>query len=164
MEDGEVLALRVTAASLRFGPPDGFRAVADAMAVKPPEPLISISAPARPIASLAEQNLKKRGGNSSLGAPTTKHPVDSTMDIIEDISPEPSVLRNVVDPEELDLSGFSSPEELQLLGLDRLKAAALFLGVKCGGTLQQRAERLFSLKGVPRESIDPKLLSGKRKR
>ena len=164
VEDGEVLALRVTAASLRFGPPDGFRAVADAMAVKPPEPLISISAPARPIASLAEQNLKKGGGNSSLGAPTTKHPVDSTMDIIEDISPEPSVLRNVVDPEELDLSGFSSPEELQLLGLDRLKAAALFLGVKCGGTLQQRAERLFSLKGVPRESIDPKLLSGKRKR
>lgn len=33
------------------------------------------------------------------------------------------------------------------------------LGMKCGGTLQQRAERLFSVKGLPPANIDPKLLA-----
>lgn len=47
----------------------------------------------------------------------------------------------------LDLSAFSSPEELASLGLDRLKSGLIALGLKCGGTLQERAERLFLTKG-----------------
>ncbi|XP_023330503.1 splicing factor 3A subunit 3 [Eurytemora carolleeae] len=47
----------------------------------------------------------------------------------------------------LDLSAFSTPEELSSLGLDRLKSGLLALGLKCGGTLQERAERLFMTKG-----------------
>jgi hypothetical protein len=35
--------------------------------------------------------------------------------------------------------------------------------VKCGGTLEERAVRLFSLKGVPQDKIDPRLLAKKKK-
>jgi len=47
----------------------------------------------------------------------------------------------------LDLSAFSSWEELASLGLDRLKSALMALSLKCGGTLEERAQRLFSSKG-----------------
>ncbi|KAK7601177.1 hypothetical protein V9T40_008618 [Parthenolecanium corni] len=57
----------------------------------------------------------------------------------------------------LDLSAFSSWEELASLGLDRLKSALLALGLKCGGTLEERAERLFSTKG--KSDLDPNLMS-----
>ena len=43
-----------------------------------------------------------------------------------------------------------------------MKAGLLFLGVKCGGTLEERAARLFSLKGVARQNIDPRLLAKKK--
>merc|ERR1712008_37627 len=38
----------------------------------------------------------------------------------------------------LDLSAFSSSEEIASLGLDRLKSALMALGLKCGGTLEER--------------------------
>ncbi|CAH0559277.1 unnamed protein product [Brassicogethes aeneus] len=57
----------------------------------------------------------------------------------------------------LDLSAFSSWEELASLGLDRLKSALLALGLKCGGTLEERAQRLFSTKG--KGSLDPSLMT-----
>ncbi|XP_014237328.1 splicing factor 3A subunit 3 [Trichogramma pretiosum] len=62
----------------------------------------------------------------------------------------------------LDLSAFSSWEELASLGLDRLKSALLALGLKCGGTLEERAQRLFSTKGEA--SLDPNLLAKKKQR
>ncbi len=43
---------------------------------------------------------------------------------------------------------FLTIQTKQALGLDRLKAALMALGVKCGGTLQERAARLWSLRGV----------------
>ncbi|KAG9331298.1 hypothetical protein JZ751_019530 [Albula glossodonta] len=57
----------------------------------------------------------------------------------------------------LDLSAFSSWEELASLGLDRLKSALMALGLKCGGTLEERAQRLFSTKGKSLESLEPSL-------
>ena len=59
----------------------------------------------------------------------------------------------------LDLSAFSSPEELASLGLDRLKSALLALGLKCGGTLEDRANRLFSTKGKNLSQLDPSLFA-----
>ncbi|GAB4816006.1 hypothetical protein N2152v2_003052 [Parachlorella kessleri] len=56
----------------------------------------------------------------------------------------------------LDLAGYSSAEELEALGLDRLKAELARLGLKCGGSLKQRAERLFLLKATPLEKLDRK--------
>ena len=48
---------------------------------------------------------------------------------------------------------FSSWEELASLGLDRLKSALMALGLKCGGTLEERAQRLFSTKGLCSEVV-----------
>ena len=45
------------------------------------------------------------------------------------------------------------------LGLDRLKSALLALGLKCGGTLEERAQRLFSTKGKSLESLDTSLFA-----
>lgn len=59
----------------------------------------------------------------------------------------------------LDLSAFSSWEELASLGLDRLKSALLALGLKCGGTLEERAQRLFSTKGRMLRELDPSLFA-----
>ncbi|XP_037948826.1 splicing factor 3A subunit 3 [Teleopsis dalmanni] len=59
----------------------------------------------------------------------------------------------------LDLSAFSSWEELASLGLDRLKSALMALGLKCGGTLEERAQRLFSTKG--KKMLDPSLMAKK---
>ena len=54
----------------------------------------------------------------------------------------------------LDLSAFSAAEELSSLGLDRLKSALMALGLKCGGTLEERAQRLFSTKGKQLSELD----------
>lgn len=59
----------------------------------------------------------------------------------------------------LDLSAFSSWEELASLGLDRLKSALMALGLKCGGTLEERAQRLFSTKGKLISELDPSLFA-----
>lgn len=61
----------------------------------------------------------------------------------------------------LDLSAFSSVEELASLGLDRLKSALMAINLKCGGTLEQRADRLFSTKGKSPSEIDPTLFAKK---
>ena len=59
----------------------------------------------------------------------------------------------------LDLSAFSSPEELASLGLDRLKSALMALNLKCGGTLEERASRLFGTKGKNLSELDPNLFA-----
>lgn len=59
----------------------------------------------------------------------------------------------------LDLSAFSSPEELASLGLDRIKSALMALGLKCGGTLEERSNRLFSTKGKKLSELDPTLFA-----
>jgi len=63
------------------------------------------------------------------------------------------------EPEALDLGPYSDAKSLEALGPDRLKSALMALGLKCGGTLQQRAERLMSVKGKTKEEIDPKLFA-----
>mmetsp|Transcript_23334 Transcript_23334/g.38009 ORF Transcript_23334/g.38009 Transcript_23334/m.38009 type:complete len:159 (+) Transcript_23334:448-924(+) len=56
-----------------------------------------------------------------------------------------------------DLSNCSSVQELVKLGSDRLKSILLSMGIKCGGTTEQRADRLFSLKGLRREDYPQKV-------
>lgn len=43
--------------------------------------------------------------------------------------------------------------------MDGLKAALQALGLKCGGTKRQRAERLFILKDISLDKMDPKHFS-----
>lgn len=64
-----------------------------------------------------------------------------------------------IQPEYLDLTPFHSAKDLEPLGLDRLKSALMALGVKCGGSLSERAKRLFSLKGLSRKEYPKKVLA-----
>merc|ERR1711881_548873 len=57
----------------------------------------------------------------------------------------------------LALDDVESVEDLKELSLDRLKSALQAIGLKCGGTLEQRAERLFSVKGLSPDQIPNKL-------
>jgi len=50
-------------------------------------------------------------------------------------------------------------KELASLGLDRLKSALMALNLKCGGTLEQRADRLFGTKGKNLDELKPSLFS-----
>ncbi|KAM8818558.1 splicing regulator SDE2 [Rhynchonycteris naso] len=68
--------------------------------------------------------------------------------------------------ESLDLLAFSSVAEMEMLGLEKLKCELTALGLKCGGTLQERAARLFSVRGLAQAQIDPALFAkpkGKKK-
>uniref|UniRef100_S4RR83 SDE2 telomere maintenance homolog (S. pombe) n=1 Tax=Petromyzon marinus TaxID=7757 RepID=S4RR83_PETMA len=60
---------------------------------------------------------------------------------------------------EVDLMALSSVEELEALGLECLKAVLMARGMKCGGTLHERAARLYSVRGVDPAQIDPALLA-----
>nr|XP_055074440.1 splicing regulator SDE2 [Misgurnus anguillicaudatus] len=70
----------------------------------------------------------------------------------------PSQIEKVVEGP-LDLLSVSGVEELEVLGLERLKKELMERGMKCGGTLQERAARLFSVRGLTPDQIDPALLA-----
>ncbi|KAI8468016.1 MAG: splicing factor 3a, subunit 3 [Monoraphidium minutum] len=59
----------------------------------------------------------------------------------------------------VDMNAFDSVEEVEIMGAERLKEALTALGLKCGGTTRQRAERLFAAKGVRLDALDPKLFA-----
>lgn len=61
--------------------------------------------------------------------------------------------------ESVDLLAFSSVADVESLGLEKLKCELMARGLKCGGTLQERAARLFSVRGLAREQIDPALFA-----
>jgi hypothetical protein len=65
--------------------------------------------------------------------------------------------------EPLELEKFDSVEQLEALGLDRLKGALMALELKCGGSLRERAERLFAVRGLRPTDYPPKLLAKKQK-
>ena len=62
-----------------------------------------------------------------------------------------------------DLDHYKSVEELASVGLEALKTALMERGLKCGGSLQERAERLYSVKGLNKDEIDPSLFASKGK-
>ncbi|KAF9687914.1 hypothetical protein SADUNF_Sadunf02G0142700 [Salix dunnii] len=61
----------------------------------------------------------------------------------------------------LNFDEFISASELEVLGMERLKTELQVHGLKCGGTLQERAARLFLLKSTPLEKLPKKLLAKK---
>ncbi|KAJ8486701.1 hypothetical protein OPV22_019186 [Ensete ventricosum] len=56
----------------------------------------------------------------------------------------------------IDLDYYSSVEELMEVGPQKLREALAAQGLKTGGTLQQRAERLFLTKYTPLDQLDRK--------
>jgi hypothetical protein len=67
--------------------------------------------------------------------------------------------KSVLSEEPLDLTKISSAAELEELGLEKLKIELQARGLKCGGTLKERAARLFLLKTTPLEKLPKKLLA-----
>lgn len=61
--------------------------------------------------------------------------------------------------EPINLDEVESAQELELLGLEYIKQELQRRGLKCGGTLSERASRLFSVKGLTDDQINPKLFS-----
>ncbi|XP_036613173.1 replication stress response regulator SDE2 [Trichosurus vulpecula] len=104
------------------------------------------------------QDVKEETKGATEGNPE-KMPLDK---------PEGSLTGNKDVQEPVDLLAFSSVEEMEVLGLDKLKLELMALGLKCGGTLQERAARLFSVRGLAKEQIDPSLFAkptkGKKKK
>ncbi|KAG6575301.1 Replication stress response regulator SDE2, partial [Cucurbita argyrosperma subsp. sororia] len=114
--------------------------------------------------------------NSENVAAIPQHISHPNGQIIEDFStlPEPngSPMSKLSDHEEtnattsssetpLNFGDFNSASEMEVVGLERLKAELQARGLKCGGTLQERAARLFLLKSTPLDKLPKKLLARK---
>lgn len=82
---------------------------------------------------------------SSTSAPTVKEPVEESKGASAQ-----------KDPSAVNLSDYTSAEALEALGLDALKAELVARRLKCGGTIKERAARLFLLRDKTREEIDRK--------
>jgi len=67
-------------------------------------------------------------------------------------------------PELINLSQYSTAKDVEALGMNTLKDGLEDLGLKCGGTLTQRAERLWATKGLTKEQYDPASLAPKKKK
>lgn len=64
----------------------------------------------------------------------------------------------------IDLSSIESADDLEkAFDGDRIKAELSRLGLKCGGTVAERAKRLFMTKDTPLENLPPKLFAKGRK-
>jgi len=61
------------------------------------------------------------------------------------------------DFQDVDLDQFSSAEELGKLGLEHIKHLLKIRGLKCGGNLEERSKRLFSVRGLSPEQYPKKI-------
>uniref|UniRef100_A0A8C6ZW92 Replication stress response regulator SDE2 n=1 Tax=Nothoprocta perdicaria TaxID=30464 RepID=A0A8C6ZW92_NOTPE len=78
---------------------------------------------------------------------------------IEENSCSHGMFFSLQEVEGLDLMAFSTASEMEVLGFEKLKLELMARGLKCGGTLQERATRLFSVRGLSRDQIDPALFA-----
>ncbi|XP_054460858.1 splicing regulator SDE2 [Anoplopoma fimbria] len=92
------------------------------------------------------------------GQGPTETPRVQTVRPTEDQGPDQS-LSQQQGRSTVDLSSLSSVDQLESLGLDVLKEELMSRGLKCGGTLKERAQRLFSVRGLTPDQIDPALLA-----
>ncbi|NXX93308.1 SDE2 regulator, partial [Centropus bengalensis] len=88
----------------------------------------------------------------------TKAPKEEEQENVSSKAQEVNQLQST-EVEPIDLLAFHSAAELEALGLDKLKMQLMSLGLKCGGTLKERAARLFSVRGLSRDQIDPTLFA-----
>lgn len=74
---------------------------------------------------------------------------------------EPAVdeQESAVDEGPIELSDYNSPAELEAAGMIRLKHELARHGLKCGGSLSERAARLFLLTATPVDKLDRKHFS-----
>ena len=75
----------------------------------------------------------------------------------------PTTKENGSDEDAINLFHYKAAKELEAVGLDGLKVELQRLGLLCGGSLEQRAERLFATKGLERCDWDPALSKSAKK-
>ncbi|KAM6280112.1 splicing regulator SDE2 [Porphyrio hochstetteri] len=88
----------------------------------------------------------------------TQAPKEEEQENVSSKAQETNQLQST-EAEPIDLLAFNSAAEMEALGLDKLKMELMALGLKCGGTLKERAARLFSVRGLSRDQIDPALFA-----
>ncbi|XP_076464189.1 splicing regulator SDE2-like [Babylonia areolata] len=93
------------------------------------------------------------------GAGVMKNDDSQSQVSSSDGAPAAAAADPVESTEPIDLDHYSSCQDLQALGMERLKADLMRRGLKCGGSLEERAQRLFSVKGLATEDIPAKLLA-----
>jgi hypothetical protein len=64
------------------------------------------------------------------------------------------------DDQGIDITHYTSSQQLTLLGMDGLKAELVRRGLKAGGSLQERAQRLFAVRGLSPNEIPANLRAG----
>ncbi|XP_052383359.1 splicing regulator SDE2 isoform X1 [Oncorhynchus keta] len=124
----------------------------------------SISGPSSPEspAEVQTQSQAEAAAFATSGSGEQKEvvPTEETFPKTDNLSvAQSSVNQAACEDGPLDLQAVHSHKELETLGLDRLKAELIARGMKCGGTLSERAARLFSTVGLSAEDIDPALLA-----
>lgn len=138
---GEILELHVHPDEMKFRPTDSI----------PIFDLLTADAPIETVSKEAnvEESTAVSGENASVAKEKESEP---------EAKPPPKKKKPaplLVEP--LNLDDFTSQEQLEELGLDRLKGALMAIGVKCGGSLHERAARLWSLKGLKRADYPTKV-------
>eukprot|EP00063_Salmo_salar_P012206 XP_013987041.1 PREDICTED: protein SDE2 homolog [Salmo salar] len=122
----------------------------------------SISGPSSPESPAEVQTRSQAEAAASGGSGEQKEvvPTEETFPKTNNLGvAQSSVNQAACEDAPLDLQAVHSDKELETLGLDRLKAELIARGMKCGGTLSERAARLFSTIGLSAEDIDPALLA-----
>jgi len=109
--------------------------------------------PSRPTTPPEDEAAAKANDDASPPAEETKKTTTTTR----------TTTKTTELPAEIILADYSRAKELEAFGLDRLKRELLERGLKCGGTLAERADRLFLLKDKTIDEIDPKYLPPKKK-
>jgi len=89
----------------------------------------------------------------------TTEPLDTPTPQSDVTPPQSEATPPPPPPLPLELTNYSSTSELEALGLDTLKAALTAIGLKCGGTLEERAARLWSVRGIDEALWDKSLLA-----
>uniref|UniRef100_A0AC34FXP9 SDE2-like C-terminal domain-containing protein n=1 Tax=Panagrolaimus sp. ES5 TaxID=591445 RepID=A0AC34FXP9_9BILA len=64
----------------------------------------------------------------------------------------------------IDVESVSDAKELEAYGLEHLKHELECRGLKCGGSLSERATRLFSIKGLTPDHYPKKILAAAAKK
>ena len=97
-------------------------------------------------------------------APQQEQSSVAVTHVLKTATPPTPAVEEPKDYPPIDLEQFDCPEELEPLGLNHLKNELTRRGLKCGGTLSDRASRLFSVKGLSADQIEPSLLAKPQKK
>ncbi|KAF8786508.1 Replication stress response regulator SDE2 like protein [Argiope bruennichi] len=110
--------------------------------------------------SLTKQEISNAEASCSSTINVDEKAIDSTGEVKSTID---SQLAGETQIEDVDLMSYESASELEQLGLDRLKVALMTRGLKCGGTIFDRAQRLWKVRGLQPHEYPPNLLAKNKK-